>query len=668
MADKLATAVLVLKTDGKEVFVDLGNVGKALRDIGQEADSAGKHAGGLSGFLQTAAASFAGFASAQTVMRGVSAAFSFAKDAVFGMNSTLETSTLQFTTLMGDSDRAKDHVRDLFEFAKRTPFETGPIIEASRLMRTFGGDSLDTMKNLTLLGDASAATGAPINELGFWVGRMFAMLQGGKPFGEAAMRLQELAVMTPHTRAQMEALQASGASGNKVFEIFTDSLGKFGGAMEAQAATWEGVTSTFSDTIKILLADTFKPFFEIVRDGLGTINNALGSQGVSKALDAFKETVRSAFGSDSHAAVQSLAKGFLSFADTVLGVVDIAYRGFEAFKSVVSLAVATVLEGITVTAEASSRALEIVAKADPTGKLAEWAQAGRENAAFMRGLTNEYWDQQKAAHAAAEGNSAVSATLGGMRTVLQETAANLNITATAAEETAMAHKTLGTAAIDAGDSMIIGGKQAKKFREDLAELALEVGRGLKTLSDLEFAKEFGAKLLDMQRSMEMFGVTGEKVPKAIREGLERLGAIEMTQFFADMANAAAKANKEIVADNAKTSKELTEQRLKTSDAIIAQIVRTSDLEKQTAIARRDDEFQAAEWAITQRQREGAKKSEITRMERELSLARLNAAIADADAEFDHRTATLDRTTQFGEREYQALADAHAVQVQRMRDN
>jgi hypothetical protein len=668
MADRIATAVLVLKTDGKEVFVDLGNVGKALRDIGNNANEASQHAGGLSGVLQAAAGSFAGFISAQTIMRGVSAAFSFAKDAVFGMNSTLETSTLQFTTLMGDSDKAKDHVRDLFEFAKRTPFETGPIIEASRMMRTFGGDALDTKKNLQLLGDASAATGAPINELGFWVGRMFAMLQGGKPFGEAAMRLQELAVMTPQTRAHMEGLQAAGASANKIFEVFTGSLGTFGGAMEAQAATWAGVTSTFTDTVKILIADTFKPFFEMVRDGLGLINDALGSKGVAAAMDAFKVSVKSAFGNDSHAAVMSLAQGFLSFGDTVLGVIDLAYRGFEAFKSVVSLAVATVLEGITVTAEASSKALEIVAKADPTGKLAEWAQAGKENAAFMRGLTNEYWDQQKAAHAAAEGNSAVSITLDGMRSAIQATAANLASAKSETDSATESHKNLSRAAGDAGDSMIVAGKQAKKFKEDLAELALEVGRGLKTLTDAEFEKEFGSKLLDMQRSMEMFGITGTKVPQAIRDGLARLASLEMGDFFDKMANAAAAANKKIVEENAKTEAELSAQRLKSTDEIINQVVRTADLRTQNEIARRDDEFKSADYAIQQAQREGASKQDITRMERELSLARLNAAIADADAEFQHKTETLNRTTQFGQAEYQALADAHAIQVARMRDD
>ena len=199
-------------------------------------------------------------------------AFSMASQAIIGMNSELETSTMKFTTLTGNAEAAKQHVADLFEFAKKTPFETGPVIQASVKLQTFGGAALDTKKNLTLLGDASAATGAPINELGFWVGRMYAAIQGGKPFGEAAMRLQELAVMTPQARDQMEQLQKSGAKADVVFAAFQTSIEKFSGAMVKQAGTWTGVTSTLKDVVNLTIAGALKPLFEDARDAIGGLN------------------------------------------------------------------------------------------------------------------------------------------------------------------------------------------------------------------------------------------------------------------------------------------------------------------------------------------------------------------------------------------------------------
>lgn len=263
-----------------ELGLDAGDFDKGVQHVE-------KSAGGIGGMLQTAIGTAAGFGIAQKGLDLLGGAFDTVKGAVFGMNSTLQTSELQFGTLMGDSDAAKQHVADLFEFAKKTPFETGPIIEASRMLLTFGGTALDTKDQLGLIGDAAAATGAPINELGFWTGRLYANLKAGQPFGEAAARLQELAVLSPEARLQMEQLQKAGGSAEDVFTIFNGSLGKFTGAMEKQAGTWEGLTSTFSDTLSIVGAQAMKPFFDLASNGLNQLNTLLGNDGVGNAISQF---------------------------------------------------------------------------------------------------------------------------------------------------------------------------------------------------------------------------------------------------------------------------------------------------------------------------------------------------------------------------------------------
>ncbi|OGC95316.1 MAG: hypothetical protein A2W25_05210 [candidate division Zixibacteria bacterium RBG_16_53_22] len=235
-----------------------------------------------------------GLGVALTAVGGV---FAFAAKRAIEMNSTLETSTLQFETLMGDADRAREHVASLFEFAKKTPFETGPIIEASRLLRTFGGDALDTEDNLRLIGDAAAATNAPIDELGFWTGRLFSQLQAGKPFGEAAARLSELAVISPQARAQMEELQAAGASADEVWAAFTGDLGRFSGAMEKQASTWKGLTSTIKDAIDLTIAKALKPFFELAEQGLAGLIDWLSSPEIEAAIDNLTVFFENLFGS-----------------------------------------------------------------------------------------------------------------------------------------------------------------------------------------------------------------------------------------------------------------------------------------------------------------------------------------------------------------------------------
>jgi hypothetical protein len=233
----------------------------------------------------------------------VTAGLGAVKDSIIGMNATLETSELQFTTLMGNADEAKAHVADLFEFAKKTPFETQPVIDASRMLRTFGGSALDTMENLTLFGDASAATNADIKEVSFWFGRAYAAIQAGQPFGEATMRLQELAILSPQAAAKLEQLQKTGAKGDVVWKAMTGDLTRFNGAMERQANTWDGLTSTLSDAINLTSAKTFQPLFKVAKDAVRALSDVLTSdqfvswaESASNALAKFISMAGTAFG------------------------------------------------------------------------------------------------------------------------------------------------------------------------------------------------------------------------------------------------------------------------------------------------------------------------------------------------------------------------------------
>lgn len=246
------------------------------------------------GSVKAGFAAGAGFGAFQAVLGGIEKGFDALKQSVFGMNSTLETSTAQFATLMGSADAAKRHVSGLFDYAKETPFETGPIVEASRMLETFGGTALNSQGNIRMLGDASAATGAPINELGFWVGRLYSQLQGGQPFGEAAMRLQELAVMSPQARAQMEALQKSGASADEIFKVFQGDLAKFTGATDLQAKSWAGLTATFTDSLNMLAADAMRPLFDLSKDLLGGLNAIIGSDAAAQWAQRFADALTAA--------------------------------------------------------------------------------------------------------------------------------------------------------------------------------------------------------------------------------------------------------------------------------------------------------------------------------------------------------------------------------------
>lgn len=263
-------------------------------------------------------------------LMGVGAAaaggFGLAIKSAIDMNASLEQSTMQFTTLMGDSDLAAQHVASLFDFAAKTPFETGPIIAASKHLQVFGGEALNTMENLTLVGDAAAAVGAPIDEVSFWVGRLYSNLQAGAPFGEAAARLQELGIMGPEVRAQLEGMQASGASATDIFAAFQGQLGEFTGAMDMQSRSWSGMMSTLTDTLTMAAANGLRPFFELAEKGLANLLAWLNSPEIQAGITALATGLTTVV-----EAVSEFVAGIASGEDPVGDFANLFYRLASVF-------------------------------------------------------------------------------------------------------------------------------------------------------------------------------------------------------------------------------------------------------------------------------------------------------------------------------------------------
>lgn len=425
-----------------QAFAD---VQRRLREIDKTTGQTGRSARGLGDGFRAILGPMVGMAAGIGIVRGLGAAFRFSREAALGMNATLETSTLQFATLMGDADRAREHVLSLFEFAKKTPFETGPIIEASRMLQTFGRDALNTKANLELIGDASAATGAPINELGFWVGRLFTSLQAGKPFGEAAMRLSELAVLTPEARNQMEALQKSGASAEQIFSVFQESLGQFTGAMIRQSKTWEGLTSTISDSANIIIADAMKPLFETAKEGLGIIADMLGSEGVQGAAVGVADALNTALGADKAARAATLGKAIATVAEIGVSSADLIVRAWS-FVSLMITGTASVVMNL---ASAFTWVEKVASSA--RSRLAPWSNSLRlaalqaqETHDVTRAMATSLHEQAEAALDGVTGNTQFQKSLQALKAELQTTAAR------AAEMAAAAGDDLPPAANRAG--------------------------------------------------------------------------------------------------------------------------------------------------------------------------------------------------------------------------
>lgn len=217
-------------------------------------------------------------------------------------------------------DLAKERMEELTEFARKTPFELPQVVAASRTLQVFGGTAYATGENLALIGDAASAVGAPMEEISFWFGRLITSMKNKQPMGEALMRLGELGIITGEVRIELEKLQKSGASLDEMWALVAGSVKEnFGGMMEEQSKTLQGMLSNLSDWFfkaKLVLAE---PIFDAVKGALGGLliflDDSLPTLEIwAGKLESFLDGAESTLSSD---ILPGLKSSFADFKDFV---------------------------------------------------------------------------------------------------------------------------------------------------------------------------------------------------------------------------------------------------------------------------------------------------------------------------------------------------------------
>jgi hypothetical protein len=215
-------------------------------------------------------------------------------DALIGGNAQFETYQTQFASLLHSTDQAQTLISNLARFAAVTPFELPGVIQASKNLLTFGGTTLNTMDNLTLFGNAAAATSNDFGEVTFWAGRAYAAIQAGKPFGEASARLMEMGIMTSQASQKLEALQKAKAPPADLWKAFTEGLQAPSDAMDKLSQTWSGLISTLHDTLAGLGRTIGAPIFAAAKKVLLPFLNFLMGPAVQGAAQALANGIGAA--------------------------------------------------------------------------------------------------------------------------------------------------------------------------------------------------------------------------------------------------------------------------------------------------------------------------------------------------------------------------------------
>lgn len=254
--------------------------------------------GGLGGALQVATGNLlaAGVSKVAELAHGV-------VEAGFSFDDLKQRASIAFETMLGSADKARSMVERLRDFAASTPFEFPDLITGAQRLLAMNFRAEEIIPTLRAVGDAAAGLGgspALIDQITRAMGQMRAkgkvmageMLQlteAGIPAWQ--MLADKIGVSVPQAMAMAEKglISADSAIGALV-----DGMNaKFGGLMEKQAHTWQGVVSTLKDNLTQAAGIVVEPFFNMATKAVDSFNGVLSSGAVQKGLAQFSQTVAS---------------------------------------------------------------------------------------------------------------------------------------------------------------------------------------------------------------------------------------------------------------------------------------------------------------------------------------------------------------------------------------
>lgn len=139
-------------------------------------------------------------------MRGITALSNRLKDATIGAAAGIEQLVTEFTPLLGSLEAAKQRVDELQSFAVGTPYELEDLIMGNKVLEATTRGALTTKEGMTMVGDAASVAGVAFEEMARNVGRLYDSLQSGRAPGFAALRLQELGLLSGTARTKLSLI------------------------------------------------------------------------------------------------------------------------------------------------------------------------------------------------------------------------------------------------------------------------------------------------------------------------------------------------------------------------------------------------------------------------------------------------------------------------------
>lgn len=231
MADPQASLIITLK--------DLASAG--LTKLGSRLDK-------LKADIEGAGAAFA----------GIGAAIGLVGTIALKTAGQFQQWNIAFSTMLGSADKADVLLRQIRDFASKTPFQLDEVVEGSKRLLAFGITAQNVIPTLKVLGDVASGLGVPVDRLVTAFGQVRAagrlMGQEVLQFTNAGVPILELLaqrfnVTTGAVKKMVEEGKVGFEDVRAVLFAATEEGGRFHNMMASQAKTLLGRWNELSDSV-----------------------------------------------------------------------------------------------------------------------------------------------------------------------------------------------------------------------------------------------------------------------------------------------------------------------------------------------------------------------------------------------------------------------------------
>lgn len=258
---------ILIKADADLKAID--QTSKHLSKLDDSADHSSRRAAILGSTAKLAAAGIAAAGLATAAAGGM--AIKSAGD--------YEQSRIAFETMLGSADKARGLMTEIAEFAKSTPFELPEVVAGTKQLLAFGFEQQQLLPTMKKLGDLASGLGVPVGQLTNVFGQVKV---AGRLMGQDLLQftnagvpmIEALATTMKQPQSEIKKLVEQGKIGFPEVETALNHLtgegSKFGGMMEKQSQSFNGVVSNIKDGFGQMLRSAvgISPAGDIVAGGV----------------------------------------------------------------------------------------------------------------------------------------------------------------------------------------------------------------------------------------------------------------------------------------------------------------------------------------------------------------------------------------------------------------